>query len=906
MAATIAPPTAVFKDFSSFKPVMRIRGHEMCMAVCDPALASATSSRDIARRKAVAGGMPASECKRAGAPQSGHTVWMVDCAHPMVVSLAWSKADASLRVQSTNLCLTIDGGHISSPGRGYTYLHPCKTEYTELPTGACCSECASRMAFNGTLTLAECKSACDQRADCDYVEFQQFEGNKLLGRCGLKGSTRSSRASVSDTHYANAKDTELEVFQAQRDALRTLSSQRQTITDDESLSDQQRKDALDANSEASAKITATTTCAAGHATYQKTFPGFKAFRGGPDHQETAGLLQLARDAKNALAAAGCPDPSRLECAVLLRHHDEMDARHRSKRDTAFIKSPVGAPGSGSRCVSTGCLDKELLDKCKEINKNSKYRSGCNAFALGFSTGEPGGPLHASTPLARDYASCDPTECNALCNARYSKATAQDRARCESGCKNYRQLWDGAYDETRAHGCIWDDRYCHDHDGECAIKEEEVEAKCGAWDECAGVVCRSNSSGYCFARGAISNTVDSAAWVHKKTYLQPAAKAAGWPCGEGPQAGNAARFQIIDESRAALADVLGPTLSFSGDDTCADVADSVDASEAAPKAYPLSNRQLRSQSMRRVHSSKYCSLHQKAVLKAFVVSKPTYRAGQQGSNTCPAGTRPVPQAECEAANKELLPAGKSTNRSLQVGEWGHVPSGCSTRSKEGDNAAHFNKRPTSNAENDGHYTPLCVLIPGINPEATARDQCEAYCLLEPRCQACSIRFHANGQQWWNAIPECGTATPSTKADVNGAISLKRVTSFRRTGSAACDEWTLSSCSTASAAVTVISMDKGSIAGYKCDTLSAPPGDGASWPDAHRRRRPNMYSDYWGFLKGTGRRGVAVEDIRAYYSRDFTRASSNRAGAREAEGHALPFRPSSAGECRGAAPLLIRVP
>ena len=48
------------------------------------------------------------------------------------------------------------------------------------------------------------------------------------------------------------KDVELEDFQTQRDL---LAEQRQLITDDELLSDQQRKDALDANSEASAKIT---------------------------------------------------------------------------------------------------------------------------------------------------------------------------------------------------------------------------------------------------------------------------------------------------------------------------------------------------------------------------------------------------------------------------------------------------------------------------------------------------------------------------------------------------------------------------------------------------------------------------------------------------------------------------
>jgi len=49
-----------------------------------------------------------------------------------------------------------------------------------------------------------------------------------------------------------AKETELEDFQTQRDL---LAEQRQAITDDELITDQQRKDALAANSEASAKIT---------------------------------------------------------------------------------------------------------------------------------------------------------------------------------------------------------------------------------------------------------------------------------------------------------------------------------------------------------------------------------------------------------------------------------------------------------------------------------------------------------------------------------------------------------------------------------------------------------------------------------------------------------------------------
>ena len=51
-------------------------------------------------------------------------------------------------------------------------------------------------------------------------------------------------------------------------------------------------------------------------------------------------------------------------------------------------------------------------------------------------------------------------------------------------------------------CIWNDDFCvklphNTNVHQCAIREIEVDAVCGAWDECAGVVCRPASRGFCF-------------------------------------------------------------------------------------------------------------------------------------------------------------------------------------------------------------------------------------------------------------------------------------------------------------------------------------------------------------------------------------------------------------------------
>ena len=85
------------------------------------------------------------------------------------------------------------------------------------------------------------------------------------------------------------------------------------------------------------------------------------------------------------------------------------------------------------------------------------------------------------------------------------------------------------------------------------------------------------------------------------------------------------------------------------------------------------------------------------------AKAVWTAGTKGSNKCPAGTMPVPKAQCEAANKDVLPTGRSAGRTMQVGSWRHVPPGCSTGS---DYAAHYNTRSSGN--NDGGHVPVCTL------------------------------------------------------------------------------------------------------------------------------------------------------------------------------------------------------
>ena len=60
--------------------------------------------------------------------------------------------------------------------------------------------------------------------------------------------------------------------------------------------------------------------------------------------------------------------------------------------------------------------------------------------------------------------------------------------------------------------------------------------------------------------------------------------------------------------------------------------------------------------------------------------------------------------------------------------------------------------------------------GQGDEDESRDQCEAYCLLQAGCQACSIDYDNGGR--WNAIPECGRVMSSASADIEGAISIKQ--------------------------------------------------------------------------------------------------------------------------------------
>ena len=51
--------------------------------------------------------------------------------------------------------------------------------------------------------------------------------------------------------------------------------------------------------------------------------------------------------------------------------------------------------------------------------------------------------------------------------------------------------------------------------QCGIKETEVQAKCGAWDKCAGVVCKADYNEYCLARATIEQRVLNDMWGYRK-------------------------------------------------------------------------------------------------------------------------------------------------------------------------------------------------------------------------------------------------------------------------------------------------------------------------------------------------------------------------------------------------------
>jgi hypothetical protein len=74
-------------------------------------------------------------------------------------------------------------------------------------------------------------------------------------------------------------------------------------------------------------------------------------------------------------------------------------------------------------------------------------------------------------------------------------------------------------------CVFDSKYCIDLggplSGQCSIKEDEVEAKCGVWDACDGVVCDKSYTDahgvlYCLARRTMSSDTDTTHWGYTKS------------------------------------------------------------------------------------------------------------------------------------------------------------------------------------------------------------------------------------------------------------------------------------------------------------------------------------------------------------------------------------------------------
>ena len=69
--------------------------------------------------------------------------------------------------------------------------------------------------------------------------------------------------------------------------------------------------------------------------------------------------------------------------------------------------------------------------------------------------------------------------------------------------------------TSATSCLFDARYCVKRYGQCAILEQEAEAKCGSWSECDGVICKADYGGYCLARARISSESSDEMWGYWK-------------------------------------------------------------------------------------------------------------------------------------------------------------------------------------------------------------------------------------------------------------------------------------------------------------------------------------------------------------------------------------------------------
>jgi len=68
----------------------------------------------------------------------------------------------------------------------------------------------------------------------------------------------------------------------------------------------------------------------------------------------------------------------------------------------------------------------------------------------------------------------------------------------------------------AAACIWDDSFCVNKYGQCGILESQVEAICGAWNDCAGVVCKTGYGGYCLARRTMSQKSTHGMWGYTKS------------------------------------------------------------------------------------------------------------------------------------------------------------------------------------------------------------------------------------------------------------------------------------------------------------------------------------------------------------------------------------------------------
>ena len=77
--------------------------------------------------------------------------------------------------------------------------------------------------------------------------------------------------------------------------------------------------------------------------------------------------------------------------------------------------------------------------------------------------------------------------------------------------------DGINDHTES-TCIYDNRWCVSMYSQCGMLESEAEAKCGAWDQCGGVVCKEDYGGYCLARARMTLKADPRMWGYSKYAL----------------------------------------------------------------------------------------------------------------------------------------------------------------------------------------------------------------------------------------------------------------------------------------------------------------------------------------------------------------------------------------------------